>query len=102
MKPINNWQAIATGNAMRKQRWRISGKPSFRLAAVANELINSGMRSAKERGSRLYGSRVPLTMCVLPAFRLNMAPLIVPLCELYYEFHMHNIITLCMLYVCHS
>ena len=42
MKPINNWQAIATGNAMRKQRWRISGKPSFRLAAVANERINSG------------------------------------------------------------
>ena len=27
---------------MRKQRWRISGKPSFRLAAVANERINSG------------------------------------------------------------
>ena len=42
MKPINNWQAIATGNAMRKQRWRILGKPSFRLAAVANERINSG------------------------------------------------------------
>ena len=26
----------------RKQRWRISGKPPFRLAAVANERINSG------------------------------------------------------------
>ena len=27
---------------MHKQRWRISGKPSFRLAVVANERINSG------------------------------------------------------------
>ena len=50
MKPINNWQAIATGNAMRKQRWRISGKPSFRLAAVANERINSGHAQRKKRG----------------------------------------------------
>ena len=41
-KRQNNWQAIATDNAMCKQRWRISGKPSFRLAGVANERINSG------------------------------------------------------------
>ena len=39
---ITNWQAIATGNATRIQRWRISGKSSFMLAGVANERINSG------------------------------------------------------------
>ena len=34
--PGKNHQILVTGNATRKQRWRISGNPSFSLAGVTN------------------------------------------------------------------
>ena len=37
-----NDQIPVTGNATRKQRWRISGNPFFSLAEVTNERINGG------------------------------------------------------------
>ena len=39
-----------------KQRWRISGKPSFSLAGVTNERINMGHAQRERVASMLYPS----------------------------------------------
>ena len=65
MKPINNWQAVATGNATHKQRWRISGKPSFRLAGVANERINSGHAQREREAFQALWEQGALTNMVV-------------------------------------
>ena len=44
-----------TANTMRKQRWRILGKPSFSLAGVTNERINGG-HAQREREASHAGS----------------------------------------------
>ena len=40
-----------TGNATHKQRWRISGNPSFSLARVTNERINGGQAQREREAS---------------------------------------------------
>ncbi len=47
-------QITGTGNATRKQRWRIFGKPCFSLAGVTNERINVGHAQREWEPSMLY------------------------------------------------
>ena len=46
-----NDQIPLTGNATRKQRWRISGNPSFSLAGVTNERIKGGQAQREREAS---------------------------------------------------